>query len=105
MEDQNNTTTETTSATQSRPQNDTKTNSDRRPSNRNRRPSNSGNKHAKDNSVDGNVQPVEVDGNKTEGTNQGGHRKAQPLNPPKGQKAQPLNGSKPQGQNRQGGRI
>ncbi|MDF1882013.1 ribonuclease J [Sulfurimonas sp. MAG313] len=79
MEEQN------TSATQSRPQDET-TNKPRNNNNRSRRNNasntNSGNRHAKDNDVDGNVHDKEVDGNKAEGDNKGGHRVAQPLKGP-----------------------
>lgn len=72
-----------TSATQSRPQDNNKR------SNNNR----SGNRRPQNKEVNGNVQATEVDGNKAEGQNKGGHRVAQPL---KG----PNSGSN---QNRQGG--
>ncbi len=64
MEEQN------ISATQSRPQNE---NRNRRPQgNRNRRPH--GNRKPKEEQVDGNVQPKEVDGNKAPTEKQGGNR-------------------------------
>ncbi|MFC2073841.1 RNase J family beta-CASP ribonuclease [Campylobacterota bacterium] len=80
MEEQN------TSATESRPQNENKNNSRRPQGNRNRRPQ-SGNRKPQENDANGNVQPKEVDGNKSEG----GSRQGQNRN------------RQGQGQNRSGG--
>ncbi len=60
------------SATESRPQTENKNNANRRPGNRNRRPN--GNRKPKEQNVNGNVIPKEVDGNKAEGSKQGGNR-------------------------------
>ena len=89
----------TASTTDSRPQNETtNNNNNRRNNNRNRRNNNNGNRAPKDNEVNGNVKPKEVDGNKSENSNKGGHRVAQPLKGPNSKSNQNR-----QGGNRNGG--
>jgi len=88
----------TASTTESRPQNENNNNNRRNNNNRNRRPNNNGNKKPQDKNVDGNVQAKEVDGNKAEGQNKGGHRVAQPLKGPNSG-----NNQNRQGGNRNGG--
>ncbi|PHR55869.1 MAG: ribonuclease J [Arcobacter sp.] len=97
----------TASTTESRPQNEDNKKPRNNNNNRNRRNNNnnnnSGNRQPNDNSVNGNVHAKEVDGNKTNNDNQGGHRVAQPLKGPNSGTSQNRQGANRNGGSKSGG--